>query len=435
MFRYWTLSLHRLAFIIVFVIIVTAISTDRFLVASIFFAVIFLLILRESDPPALEGVIIKMPEKVFVNDRFRVSAIISLRGGSGLINAELKLPTEFRIEDGTNVHLFYKSKRSRTATISVRLRALRRGIFDFGPLIYAIHGVSGNYSHHRGQMDLEKSIEVIPKIRVTKPKHLNVVARKYIPSQSIASMGPPSTDFKYVRDYTYGDPVKFINWKATARSGSSDSIMVNDYEKEGLTTTLIVLDRSASMHRGLPELNPFEYSILLIMSLVKILLERKINTGFWYGQRFDDGYRFLLPSNKTIQYQEIKRLLIAGETLKFARRLAIDPGRSFYRAVIDTSPNVLLVTYVNGNNVDQIAGFTRRVEKFSSRVIILNPIPYGVIGSHSGHPLSEFMGKYALRHMDRNIYSSIPRGTHLITWDPEMDGMSGVLVRLSKMLR
>ncbi|WP_297498337.1 DUF58 domain-containing protein [Thermococcus sp.] len=54
--------------------------------------------------------------------------------------------------------------------------------------------------------------------------------------------GAPTIEFREVREYRPGDPLKVINWKATARFGRT---LVNEFEREGGRTVIIVLDVKA----------------------------------------------------------------------------------------------------------------------------------------------------------------------------------------------
>lgn len=82
-----------------------------------------------------------------------------------------------------------------------------------------------------------------------------------------------------IREYVPGDPFKFINWKATARS-IEGKLMVNNYEREGLRNVIFLADLGPWMRLGYPHENPLEFGASLILSLTKVLLRYGYNVVY-----------------------------------------------------------------------------------------------------------------------------------------------------------
>lgn len=68
-----------------------------------------------------------------------------------------------------------------------------------------------------------------------------------------AVRGPKTNEFRELRDYSPGDPLKIVNWKATARASSHGEglkLLVNEYEPEGKKAIWIFLDAGPGTAKG-----------------------------------------------------------------------------------------------------------------------------------------------------------------------------------------
>jgi uncharacterized protein (DUF58 family) len=98
-----------------------------------------------------------------------------------------------------------------------------------------------------------------------------------------------SVEFSEHREYTPGDELKHVDWKAF---GKFDKFFIKEYEDETNLRCYLVLDTSASMAYGLPDpglpapsrgasepLPKFEYAALLAASLATLLLRQQDAVG------------------------------------------------------------------------------------------------------------------------------------------------------------
>jgi len=161
----------------------------------------------------------------------------------------------------------------------VRVKALRRGRFELGLVKYTYHHMFG-MRVIEGSWDEGLRLTILPRYRVIRRGVGRVKPSLVTPRVTPIRLGPHSTDFIEVREYAPGDPFKFINWKASARS-TQGKLLSNEYEREGLRTVVFLVDVSENMRYGLPHENPLEYSIYLILSLAKALIRYGYNVGLW----------------------------------------------------------------------------------------------------------------------------------------------------------
>ncbi len=130
----------------------------------------------------------------------------------------------------------------RTFRIWFRGKAVKRGKVNFGRIsctsedVFLLKAVEWD-------LDLGLSCEVKVRVRkVRKVKTKRVFAKTSLPDVDVSKIGVPGTDFREIRSYRPGDPIKFINWKASARKGE---VLVNEFEVEGKRTVWFVVNTSA----------------------------------------------------------------------------------------------------------------------------------------------------------------------------------------------
>jgi len=107
--------------------------------------------------------------------------------------------------------------------------------------------------------------------------------------------------FRSIRDYTMDDPMKSINWKASARTGS---LMVNTFDSVRSQKAMIFLDVE---DRGILRYEDLvEESIALAATLMRRLLRQHIEVGFVYN---GDSSQVFLPENNRRNLITFERML------------------------------------------------------------------------------------------------------------------------------
>ena len=123
--------------------------------------------------------------------------------------------------------------------------------------------------------------------------------------------------FRSIRDYTMDDPMKSINWKASARTGA---LMVNTFDSVRSQKAMIFLDVE---DRGILRYESLvEESIALAATLMRRLLRQHIEVGFVYN---GDSRQVFLPENNKRNLIIFERMLAEydkeQDTESFARLL------------------------------------------------------------------------------------------------------------------
>ena len=85
-----------------------------------------------------------------------------------------------------------------------------------------------------------------------------------------------SVEFADYREYTPGDDLKRIDWRAYARS---NKFQIKRYEEESNLRATIVLDASASMRYGKGAMTKFDYAATLAASMACLLIKQRDAVG------------------------------------------------------------------------------------------------------------------------------------------------------------
>ncbi|MFA4662043.1 DUF58 domain-containing protein [Pyrococcus kukulkanii] len=165
------------------------------------------------------------------------------------------VPDKLQIVAGKNWSVFSFNGDEKEFSYKVKVP---RGLHEF-------LGIRIVYTDPFGLFEEDKVIEIYDEI-VGVPK-IEEIITPYITRGTKVTVGPlPSPrlgeglEFHAVREYHPGDPMKYINWKATAKSGK---IMVNEYESERKVDVVVIVDATYKATRIFDHMMRAAASILL----------------------------------------------------------------------------------------------------------------------------------------------------------------------------
>ena len=212
----------------------------------------------------------------YIGEEFEVE-IKLVTTGFGILKAMHELPDHFELVEGANAVATFVLGRSE-ATIRYKAKPMRRGQYRLDKIVLEVeHPFLAWKSAKELKVDLE--LEVKQKLRkITKVEALRGVARSPMPDIDVSRIGVPGTDFREIRDYVAGDPMKFVNWKATARRGK---LMVNQYEVEGKKAVWIFVDANPYMTFGKTIRNYLECAIEIANALSYYFTSRGHKVGLY----------------------------------------------------------------------------------------------------------------------------------------------------------
>jgi uncharacterized protein (DUF58 family) len=98
-----------------------------------------------------------------------------------------------------------------------------------------------------------------------------------------------SIEFRQHRQYTYGDDLRYVDWKVWAKQ---DRYYVKQFEEDTNLRCTLLCDVSGSMQYGNGALNKYEYACSIAASLAYLLLRQQDAVGC---VAFDDSVRMTVP--------------------------------------------------------------------------------------------------------------------------------------------
>lgn len=458
MIKNWSRAILALIVLPIVVAVSAVLSTMSSLVIATLFPLLLVALLLNFNAKSRITVSIEGERNVvYVGDEVSFRATVTVEEGFGLLFLRLPATDSFELmEKDTNVHILFKGFRKvEQRSYVYRMKALRRGVFKLPDISYSYYPPLSVSHIDRGSLHSNIQIKVLPKVQILKRSQVSLRSLYEMPRTSRARLGPHSTDFLSIRNYTMGDPYKFINWKASSRNTSPDTLLVNEYEREGLRTFLFILDRSDVMRRGTAEENSLEYGIAFILSYAKILLNQGMNVGLWLepeddfsaSQRYES---YIIPSSGTDHYQRLKELLVATE-LREPGTATEEPSLNFtlhssllLRIVRETVPSIIFVTNFEKSNREPVSRFARELLGVGAHSLtILDVIPYNIISKYSSPiPYSTDSASQSAGLLLKSIlistkkkdqYSILPKGVKVIAWDPSYEPI-GRAIKMSMSL-
>ena len=189
---------------------------------------------------------------------------------------------------------------------------------------YTVEGKRGNYPfrylhvtisehlglfRHRGWLEVPGSLMVLPEL--LQLEHLDIRplrTRGYagpIPSRLSGS----GTDFFGVREYQLGDPLRWINWRASARQ--QHTLFTNEFEMERIADVGLILDARQNNNVVVGNDSLFEHSIRAAAGLAEAFLNDGNRVGMLvYGR----GLEMTYPGYGKVQRERIMQALAHAKT-------------------------------------------------------------------------------------------------------------------------
>ena len=166
-----------------------------------------------------------------------------------------ELPEEFQKRD-FSFKFNLNSNEDRTLTYNIR--ALTRGAYKFGNCNVFVSTLLG-FIQHKIIFDIHETTPVYPSSIQVK-KHELLLFNKLHTFQGVKKMRKigHTYEFEQIKNYTDGDDIRTINWKATGRR---NQLMVNQFGDEKSQQIYSVLDKSRAMNMPFNGLSLLDYAV------------------------------------------------------------------------------------------------------------------------------------------------------------------------------
>lgn len=217
-----------------------------------------------------------------------------------------ELPVQWQIRD-FKIEAQLNSSEEKIFTYTVR--PTERGEYYFGNLNTYVSSVLGLVSRKQ-QFSAEKMVPNYPSFLQLKKYDFLAFSNtlKLFGLKKIRRIGH-TMEFEQIKDYTRGDNVRNINWKATAKR---NELMVNQFQDEKSQPVYCVIDKGRVMKMPFNHLSLLDYSINATLVISNIALKKHDKAGvFTFSRKLADKVK---AQRRNTQMQLILETLYNVET-------------------------------------------------------------------------------------------------------------------------
>ena len=191
------------------------------------------------------------------------------------------------------------------------LRPVERGEYHFGKnLIYASSLLG--FVSRRFDIKAEQMVPVYPSF--FQMRKFDLIARdaqiNEAGTKKLRKLGL-SLEFEHVKEYSRGDDIRVINWKATARKGD---LMVNNYLDERSQQVYCIVDKGRLMKMPFDNLSLLDYAINASLVMCNVSLQRHDRFGLI---TFADKIGTVLAAEKKATQLHSVLQLLYNQTTRF----------------------------------------------------------------------------------------------------------------------
>lgn len=314
--------------------------------------------------PAIQGERVIPVERTFEGDAMEVRLAVENPGKAPfLVEIADELSPRLRVASAESVFTVPVPGNGR-AERSYELATPLRGHYSLLPTRYRVTDLFDNYARE-SRFGTTQYVTVFPKRSELRD----------MPSKSRYPLGlmgehnvmqpGQGAEFFGLREYQPGDPMKAVNWKASARL--SDALVVNQREKETVAEVTLLVDARLITGRGTVARNPLLLECRAASTLASLYLSRKDKVRVVaYGESLEN-----LPSD-TGERQLYKVLsLLAG--LEPAGSLPAVEAVDRILATLRPKSPVLLVSSLEGD-ASAVEGASR-LKALNIPLFVVTPSP------------------------------------------------------------
>lgn len=396
---------------------------------------LFLVSLAIEPPHGIEAATRVSKPNPRVGEHVLVEVSYEIPKGAGAVELHVPLPETFELVDGHNVKLVTKPAGTPiSGQMTFTCRSGKRGKVELGPVrVESIHAL-GVRAPASADVVAPLAMEVRPaSAPVRRIRGLTGYARQMFPDNDSAVSGIQTTDFRDIREYHFGDPIKSINWRATARSAGFMSgagvPLVNEYEREGKKSVWLFLDAAPYMQVGTNVDNSFETAIKAATGIAQFYLDRGYKLGAYIYNGDKQAYFYPDVGRKQmLRWQRAVTGLRPGDDAEEGLYGAIERSRRFLQ---QERPLVVIVTRLGKADertflaLRKLRGMTARRRK-RIPVLIVSPVVHAHLPANEDYR-EDIVA--LLRRRERPVIQRVRRsGVRVVEWDPTEGGLESVLL-------
>ncbi len=337
-------------------------------------------------------------DALYAGEETKLYEVIENRGAMPVPVLEVGFHTrkelDFAGADNTNVS-DYIYKRDIFAVLGrqkitreIPLKCTRRGHYEIREAELATHSLL--YRKRLGK-ELESNAAIYVYPRMANVSDIMPLCERMLGTLQCAKrLYEDPFAFRTIRDYTTDDPMKAINWKASAKTGT---LMVNTFDSALSQKAMLFLDVEDSGILKYQDL--VEESISIAASLARRLLRRGIEVGFCFNGSTAAGQESgFAPTNKKEMLIRMERMLAEYQTVNGAHPFGAELNK--YSVPADT----LLIFITKNLSLALFDAIKRRAGE--SQTILVCPVYRGeALQGEFSHIKSSKNVRILVREVDR----------------------------------
>lgn len=237
---------------------------------------------------------------------------------------EDRFPAALEVIEGES-RIFTSVERGQTVELAYTIRG-RRGLYHF-PGVQITASDRLNLFWRQALIEVSNRLFVLPETWQLRKVSIRPRRTRVFSGTIPARLGGAGVTLFGVREYRPGDPMHWINWKASTRS-ASDTFYTNEFEQERVADVGLVLDVRRRANTQSDAGSIFEHSIEATAALSESFLSDGNRVGLLlYGSHLD----WTLPGYGKLQRERILRVLARATpgTSQVFDRLEHLPARFF----------------------------------------------------------------------------------------------------------
>jgi uncharacterized protein (DUF58 family) len=223
-----------------------------------------------------------------------------------------------------------------------------------------------------------------------------------------ARQGGPGLDFFDVRQYQPGDPLRWINWRASARY--QHSLFINQFEQYRVTDVGVILDTRRSSEIILESgKSLFEYSVDAAAALaIRFLKDGNRVSLLMYGTQLD----WTLPGYSKLQQERIKNSLARAE---LGDSLVFDTLEKIPTQLLPSKSQLVLISPLQAE--DYPALINLRSRGYSLLVVSPEPILFELRDLEEADENVDLAMKFASIERKLLVQRLRQAGIQVVNWD------------------
>ena len=245
------------------------------------------------------------------------------------------------------------SKITRTHQVT----CLKRGYYEIKSLAVCIHDLFGLVRVAENAIPVKAGIVVYPKLYdpglFDLPNHSlmgNLIVRRWIAEDPFLGSG--------IGEYESGEPMKSVNWKATAKTGD---LKVNQFEHSANTRLMMLLNVESSQEQWGRDgdIQPVEHGISLCATLAKKAIDNGMEAGFSANGHQADGKKELINLACMSGDQQLYALWESMAMLEVRRVMSFHTFLQTHSESGLTGCDILILTTYVDREIDEQATLLR----------------------------------------------------------------------------